>query len=142
MPKLEAFNNSANYYSNLFHELVHSSGHKNRLNRMEVMETPGFGNSEPYSKKELTAKIGAWYLKSYAGLPIKDLENNAAYIQGWLKRLKGDRRFIIHASGQAQKAVDYILNVNNEEKVLESSVNNHPENEENFNLRKKGKFVH
>src|SRR5258706_361842 len=45
--------------------------------------------------------------------PIEECEeivNSAAYIQGWLERLKNDKRFIVYASVQAQKAVDYILN--------------------------------
>jgi antirestriction protein ArdC len=62
--------------------------------------------------------MGASYLKSYAGIPIEQLENNAAYIQSWLGRLKNDKRFIVNASSQAQKAMDYILNIKNEEKEL------------------------
>jgi len=53
---------------------------------------------------------------------MEKLENNAAYIQSWLKRLKEDKRFIVHASAQAQKATDFILNINNEEKELDLSV--------------------
>ncbi|MFZ4059198.1 MAG: zincin-like metallopeptidase domain-containing protein, partial [Ferruginibacter sp.] len=41
--------------------------------------------------EELTAEMGASYLKSYAGIPIEQLENNASYIKSWLERLKNDR---------------------------------------------------
>ena len=77
--------------------------------------------SDKYAMEELTAEMGASYLKSYAGIPIEQLENNAAYIQGWLERLKNDKKFIVHASSQAQKATDYILNIRNEERELELS---------------------
>jgi antirestriction protein ArdC len=43
------------------------------------------------------------------------LENSAAYIQGWLRSLKNDRTLLIHAASQAQKAADYILNVQHEQ---------------------------
>jgi antirestriction protein ArdC len=118
MPKTETFVNSESYYGTLFHELVHSTGHKERLDRKELIQSKRFG-SENYAIEELTAEIGASYLKSYAGVPIEKLENNAAYIQTWLERLKKDKKFIIHASSQAQKATDFILNVRNEEKEVD-----------------------
>jgi len=117
MPKMETFMSSEHYYGTLFHELVHSTGHNERLNRNELIKSNGF-RSENYAVEELTAEMGASYLKSYAGIPIEQLGNNAAYIKGWLERLKNDKRFIVHASAQAQKATDYILNVKNEEKEL------------------------
>ena len=33
IPKLEQFGNEAEYYSTAFHEMVHSAGHKTRLDR-------------------------------------------------------------------------------------------------------------
>lgn len=63
--------------------------------------------------------MGVSDFKSYVGIPIEQLKNNAAYIQNWLERLRNDKRFIVHASAQAQKATDFILNVRNEEKELE-----------------------
>ena len=38
------------------------------------------------------------------------LEASASYIAGWLKRLKGDKRLVVHAAAAAQKAADFILN--------------------------------
>ncbi len=118
MPKMETFKSNESYYSALFHELVHSTGHNQRLNRRELLESKGM-RSDNYAKEELTAEMGASYLKSHAGIPIEKLENNAAYIQSWLDRLKKDKRFIVHASAQAQRATDYILNIKPEEKELE-----------------------
>ncbi len=116
MPKMGTFTNSENYYSALFHELVHSTGHSERLNRKELTNNNSFGTKD-YAVEELTAEMGASYLKSYAGIPIEQLENNASYIQVWLERLKNDKRFIVHASAQAQKATDYILNIRNEREL-------------------------
>ena len=116
MPKVETFINSESYYGALFHELVHSSGHQNRLNRKELTEKNKFG-TEQYAIEELTAEMGASYLKNQAGIPIEKLENNAAYIKGWLEKLKQDKKFIVYASSQAQKATDYILNIQIEKEL-------------------------
>jgi antirestriction protein ArdC len=122
LPKMETFKNSESYYGTLFHELVHSTGHNERLSRKELLENRGM-RSDKYAMEELTAEMGASYLKSYAGIPIEQLENNAAYIQGWLERLKNDKRFIVHASAQAQKATDYILNISTQDNNLDLSDN-------------------
>lgn len=136
MPKMETFKDSESYYATLFHELVHSTGHQNRLNRKEIVEQIEFG-SEEYAIEELTAEMGASYLKSKAGIPIEQLDNNIAYIQNWLGKLKKDKKFIVYASSQAQRASDYILNELNKEKELE------PERRENelSNVRGKEKSV-
>ncbi len=117
VPEAKSFVDSSSYYGTLFHELVHSSGHTSRLNRLEVMNNNGFG-SQSYAREELTAEMGACYLKSYSGIPIEKLENNAAYIKSWLGKLKDDKKFIVHASTQAQKATDYILDQIYKEKEI------------------------
>ena len=38
------------------------------------------------------------------------VENQAAYIQGWLGKIRSDKRLVIMAAAQAQKAADFILN--------------------------------
>jgi antirestriction protein ArdC len=114
MPKMEMFQSSQSYYATLFHELIHATGYEDRLNRKEIADMAAFG-SESYSIEELIAEIGTCYLTSYAGIALNGLTNNVAYIQGWLDRLKKDKKFIVYASAHAQKAVDYILNIKREE---------------------------
>jgi antirestriction protein ArdC len=109
IPKQGSFDSVSSYYGVLFHELIHSTGHHSRLNRKEIAEPNRYG-SEAYSIEELTAEIGACYLKSVAGIQ-DELDNSVAYIKGWIEKLKSDRRIIVYASGQAQRATDYILNV-------------------------------
>ena len=47
-----------------------------------------------------------------AGLETShSFRNSTAYIQNWLTVLKNDKRFIVSASGKAEKAVNLILNV-------------------------------
>lgn len=108
MPLEEYFHNEEGYYSTLFHEMVHSTGHKKRLNRPEIVESNFFGSSD-YSKEELVAELGAAFLCSKAGID-NTLENSTAYIKHWLKRLKSkdNVKWIVEAGSKAQKAVNYI----------------------------------
>jgi antirestriction protein ArdC len=114
MPKMKTFESSESYYVTLFHELVHSTGHISRLNRKDLLQMSELG-SVAYSHEELVAEIGTCYLQSVANITT-EFEQSVAYIQGWLQQLKNDRHFIFSASTQAQKAVDYILNVHPEVK--------------------------
>lgn len=108
LPLLAQFKDTAEYYSTLFHEMTHSTGHSSRLDRLT--KVAAFG-SEDYSKEELIAEIGAAALVNHAGLETSStLTNSAAYIQSWLKALQDDKRLIVSASGQAEKAVNLILN--------------------------------
>lgn len=104
-PKRQTFISAEAYYSTLFHELIHSTGHSFRLDRTSFKTEFG---SEPYAKEELVAEIGASFLCGYCSIENSTLENSAAYIAGWLKKLKDDKRFIISAASLAQKAVNYI----------------------------------
>jgi antirestriction protein ArdC len=58
MPERQTFDGAAEYYSTLFHEFTHSTGHESRLNRPGIIETHYFGD-EIYSKEELVAEMGA-----------------------------------------------------------------------------------
>lgn len=111
VPDIKFFESSESYYATLFHELIHSTGHEKRLDRKEGMKNISFG-SDKYCTEELIAEIGACFLEAKAGISDRDFQNNAAYINGWLQRLKQDSRFIVFASSQAQKAADFILNMN------------------------------
>ena len=108
VPELAQFTSVSEYYSTLFHELTHSTGHASRLNRLS--KEASFG-SEAYSKEELIAELGAAFLVNHAGLETSSsFRNSAGYIQSWLKALKDDMRLIVSAAGKADKAVAMILN--------------------------------
>lgn len=108
-PEMKYFESAEEYYSTLYHELVHSTGHEKRLKRFTPGRTPSFG-SEDYSKEELIAEMGSAYLCGICEIENKTLENSAAYIQGWLSKLRSDKRMLIYAAAGAQKSIDYILN--------------------------------
>jgi antirestriction protein ArdC len=109
IPLVERFHSDEEYYKTLFHELAHSTGHKKRLNRAELMQSDGFGK-ELYGKEELTAELTAAFLCAVCGIEQQTIANSAAYIQGWLNVLKNNKKLILKAAAQAQSAADYILN--------------------------------
>ena len=118
MPERARFTNEAGYYGTLFHELIHATGHPARLNRLTLTESEGFG-SNPYCKEELIAEMGAAFLCGEAGIEESTLENSAAYLKGWLEQLQNDKKLIVQAAAQAQKAADFILGIKHEEAPTE-----------------------
>ena len=89
--------------------MVHSTGHYNRLNRLESGASTRFG-SATYSKEELTAEIGSAMILNRLGIETeKTFKNSTAYVQNWLQVLRNDNKFIISASSKSEKAVKYIL---------------------------------
>jgi antirestriction protein ArdC len=108
MPARSAFHSAEEYYSALFHEITHSTGHPSRVGREGIMNHNPFG-SEYYSNEELIAEMGAAMLCGVAGIESQTLDNSVAYLQTWINKLKSDSRLIVSAASQAQKAADYIL---------------------------------
>lgn len=108
MPARESFTDSACFYSTLFHELTHSTGHESRLNRPGIAKWDGFG-SENYAKEELIAEMGASFLCGMAGIDPGIMGHNAAYIANWLGALRNDNKLVIQAASQAEKAVRFML---------------------------------
>jgi antirestriction protein ArdC len=109
MPARALFITPEEYYSTLFHELTHATGHATRLNRPTLTDLCPFGSTN-YSKEELCAEMGAAYLCGLTGIVNATIDNSAAYIQGWLRKLRSDPKVLVQAAAQAQKAVDYPIN--------------------------------
>jgi antirestriction protein ArdC len=106
MPHRNAFHSSAEYYSTLFHELAHSTGHATRLGR-EGFDKPAQFGSESYSHEELIAECTAAMLCGVTGIQNETLPNSASYLKSWMARLKSDSKLIVQAASAAQKAADY-----------------------------------
>jgi antirestriction protein ArdC len=105
VPTINRFESSADYYSSLFHELVHATGHESRLNR----SLTGARGTVEYASEELVAEMGASFLCGICGIESQTLDNSASYIEGWRSRLSDDPKLVVVAAGRAQKAVDMIL---------------------------------
>ena len=127
MPNMARFFETETYYATLFHQLIHSTGHKSRLHRKEIdMVLPD--KIGKFSTEELTAQMGACYLNSFCGIDEWRFENRFECIDGWLKQLRNDKRLVVYASTQAQLAVENILNLKhtnwaentNEDRILQT----------------------
>ena len=103
MPKVSQFNSAASYYSVLAHELIHWTGAKKRLDRLET-------GKEEYAFEELVAELGSLFLCTEIGI-APNFDNSASYIQSWLKALRNDKRFIFKAGTAAQRASEFALDL-------------------------------
>jgi antirestriction protein ArdC len=111
MPAYGSFESAEGYYNTLFHELVHATGHPERLNRESLIKHDSFGG-KVYSQEELVAEMGAAFLGMEVDIVRDTHEQSAAYLQSWLEVLRAQehKRWIINAASQATKAADFILN--------------------------------
>jgi antirestriction protein ArdC len=107
MPNKENFTGVEEYYSTLFHELVHSTGHPKRINRPLLAN---HSHRKEYSKEEIIAELGNAFLCGITGIENKTIDNTTAYIKFWLQQLKEDNQFIFNVCAESQKAVNYIIN--------------------------------
>ncbi|SFU77018.1 Antirestriction protein ArdC [Pustulibacterium marinum] len=110
LPEMKDFDTNQDYYRTLFHEMIHSTGSSKRLDRVfgRKMESP------EYAKEELVAEFGSVFLNAQAGIMFFNNKNHAEYLAGWKNRLhylKEDPKFLMKAASDAQKATDYILNL-------------------------------
>lgn len=107
IPNQDKFDNDNEYYSTLFHELVHSTGHGTRCNREGVVNIDTFG-SPTYCFEELVAELGSAFLCAKCGID-NTVKSSASYIKGWKEYLTYNPQCLIQAASKAQQAVDYIL---------------------------------
>lgn len=110
VPTVNQFREVGEYYSTLFHELGHSTGHSSRLNRFTGQAANAAFGSEEYSKEELVAEITAASILSLLGLESgNSFRNSAAYVKSWSQHIKDDPMMFVSAAGKAEKAIDMIL---------------------------------
>ncbi len=105
MPMIEQFKTSEFYYSTLFHEIGHWTGAGKRMER----DMSGRFGSDKYAKEELVAEMFSAFACNRAGIDKKGIEENrVAYLKGWVKRFKEDKKMVMMAASAAQKAFDCI----------------------------------
>jgi antirestriction protein ArdC len=103
MPPPDSFQDQQAFFGTLFHELIHSTGHKSRMDRQYGKR---FGD-DAYAFEELVAELGSAFLCAKYGYPAE--HRSAAYVDGWLKIMKGDQRAIFSAASYASQAADYLV---------------------------------
>ena len=104
IPLIQDFDTADEYYSSLFHEIIHWTGHPSRLSRLCALK-----DESGHATEELVAELGAVYLCGLCGIDPAVIDNQASYIESWLTQINAEPLHLIHASLQAQKAVNYLL---------------------------------
>jgi len=104
LPNAHQFRDAAAYLGTLTHELVHWTGHPDRLARQ-------FGHrfgDQAYAMEELVAELGAAFMCAGFNLNASPRDDHAAYLAEWLAVLRADKRALFTAASQAQRAADYL----------------------------------
>lgn len=109
----EIYKDGMEYYSSLLHEMAHSTGTVNRLNR----EKGGKFGDAKYAKEELVAELTAAMVGNSMGFDKRILNNNAAYTQGWINALREEPKFIVSVMADVNKASKMILEKIDEQKI-------------------------
>lgn len=109
LPDMGRYDSPERWYSTLFHEMTHSTGHTSRLDRFrKEKESATPGSIHDYAREELVAGMGAAMLAAIAGIEHSTIENAAAYIRHWQDQIAGDRALVLRAAALAQASTDYI----------------------------------
>ncbi|MCP3477628.1 zincin-like metallopeptidase domain-containing protein [Bradyrhizobium sp. CCGUVB1N3] len=116
MPCIDFFESAESYYATLAHECSHWTKHEKRLNR--DFGRKRFGD-EGYAMEELVAELGAAFLSADLGLTPEVRDEHAAYIGSWIKALKNDKRAIFAAASHAQRAADFLNELQKPQDVAE-----------------------
>lgn len=109
----EIFKDGMEYYSSALHEMTHSTGTTNRLNRDKGAK---FGDAK-YDKEELVAELTAAMVGNTLGFDKRILNNNAAYMDGWINALREEPKFIVSVMSDVNKASKMILEKIDEQKI-------------------------
>lgn len=100
----EIFADGMEFYSTALHEMAHSTGAKNRLNRLEG----GMFGDAKYAKEELVAELTAAMIGNSLGFNTRIVDNNAAYLSNWISALKTEPKFIVSLMADVNKAANMI----------------------------------
>lgn len=117
------------YYSTLFHEIVHST--KLRKTKDNKPVRAGFGSSKfgtrNYAREELVAEFGAYIICCELGLEYTR-NNTLSYLKSWSKRLSDDD--VLESYAQATEAADFLLENIEATKIINSVVSKAPKKPE------------
>ena len=107
MPPHQRFEDGELWYATLAHEIAHYAGAEHRLNR-EVAKRY-HENQACRAEEELIAELTAAMMGAHLGFAGDHLDGHARYIGSWLKALRSDKRLILKAAAEAQRAVDWMF---------------------------------
>ena len=101
----DIYKDGMEYYGTAIHEMAHSTGHKDRLNRLDN----GRFGSPKYAKEELVAELTAALVGTSLGFDNRIRDNNAAYLKSWMTTLRQEPKFIVSVMSDVNKASKMVL---------------------------------
>ena len=104
MPRKRAVPAGRGILRNTLHEMAHSTGNSQRLNRT----FGSFFGDELYAREELVAELTSALCGAFFGIVTAPQDNNAAYLKHWLTKLKQEPAFLIDILGDVNKAAKMI----------------------------------
>ena len=118
LPSRFSFKSSEAFLSTALHEMSHSTGHPDRINRPLFNS---FGTPD-YAREELRAELGSAFTKCDLQLPLssEQLQEHSSYLSSWIKILQDDPNEFFRACLDAEKISSYLYH--NYEKTLEAEI--------------------
>lgn len=137
IPTKEQFKSGESFYANLAHEMAHSTGAENFLNRLKPTS---FGSKE-YAREELCAELTAALTSQRYGMSKTIKEDSIPYLKNWLDSLKEEPAFIKTVLQDVKKASSLInqridavqLKLDNAEEVKQESPKQETTKQETYN---------
>lgn len=108
MPHIDEFKDKENYYSTLFHEISHWTGHKSRLNREKHISK----YDDTYAIEELIAELSSAFLCTKHKIS-SDKTQHSEYLASWISSLKENPYILFTVSSQASKATNFLNKLSN-----------------------------
>lgn len=115
MPAFSNFRTAHDYYATLFHEMIHSTGAQDRLNRKEITNSQTTFGSYDYGVEELVAEMGSTRLCWQAGIYDHTIDQSASYIDNWIKAITEKPSILVTAAARAEAAAEYVLGIQGDE---------------------------
>ncbi|MDH6310895.1 antirestriction protein ArdC [Dysgonomonas sp. PFB1-18] len=107
LPYKYQFTTGESFYGTALHEMTHSTGHKDRLNRLKAGSVKG---SDNYAREELVAELSAALMGYYLGIETYIREDHTSYLKYWLGALQQDAGFLMEVLSDVVQAVKFICN--------------------------------
>lgn len=106
LPLKEQFPCGKEFYAAALHEMAHSTGHKDRLNRISPMQ---YSQRDAYAREELVAELSSALSGYYLGIETAPRDENAAYLKHWLNAMRKDTAFLMDVLKDVMQAVNCIF---------------------------------
>lgn len=109
LPPRSDYRNEEVYYRDMFHELIHSTGVPQRLNRPEY--NAYHQTRDQRSREEFVAEVGSMIIVAQLGFDYEGAEadNSENYVQGWCSWFKANPKEVFRGFTETQKAVEYLV---------------------------------